>query len=675
MKIMKAKSIFALILFSVLTLGLASIATSAVTRITDNAFEDSFPKTAGGYVVWQGQPGFDWEIFFYNANNGSGPTQITINSYHDVGPEIDGNYVTWSAAAADHGEIFVYDILAGGDPVRLTEIWDLDPTIINTRYDHNPNIVDGKVVWVSHSEGVDTDFGPGDIWLYDIDKWGLQNISINNFQNISEAIDPGNIHNDSRFIFDGNRIQWAQETLGDTLNWAYDPLAGSWGQQTTVTGYIRNYVYDLATGSIYRYYIPEDDGDDIVPYVVEDLTAGTTYQTTESPYVRVDPQSDGDFSVAPMYIGGGSDREIELRDRQVKRGGRITANSINDTQAVIKDNIVVWKGDEGNNSEIYLYKIPLLFANAGYDIQMDIANLDQMVIRGKAGGANQYRWLLGESPLTDWLEVVDGQAPLNLANKSGFTRGPQTLALEVTDGTTLVSDYMTMNLEAWPLKLVSPADGSEQPKGIYPEFAWSSSYRNFKIQISQTPGFGDAETVTHPSASDEWIISGDITSFTADDATTQELNTLLSESSIAHWRVVARDHYGNIKASETRSFIIIPPVRLVSPRDGIQTTASNFKKNPPVFVWESSEDYIGFKIQFSVSANFEEMRTFTIPESTDAWLNETSITLDRKQVSAITELIGNQDTGPNYYLYWRVLAQDTSGNKEITEARHIFLPK
>jgi len=57
MKTIKPKSIFALILFSILTFGLASIATSAGTRITNNGFEDSFPKTAGGYVVWQGQDG------------------------------------------------------------------------------------------------------------------------------------------------------------------------------------------------------------------------------------------------------------------------------------------------------------------------------------------------------------------------------------------------------------------------------------------------------------------------------------------------------------------------------------------------------------------------------------------------------------------------------------------
>ncbi len=535
---MKAKSIFALILFSILTLGLASIATSAVTGITDNAFEDSFPKTAGGYLVWQGQPGIDWEIFLYNANDSSGPFQITDNTYNDINPETDGNYVTWAAAAAQYGEIFLYDITSS-TTTRLTD---------NLQYDHHPKVVDGMVVWVSHSEGVDTMFGPGDIILY--------NIAEGVIYNISALVDPGNIHDDSAFVFDCNRIQWVEHTSGDTLNYVYDPVTKSWGQKTTTSGYIRNYVYDLATDSIYRYYIPEDDGDDIVPYLVEDLNAGTPpYQTTESLAVRVDPQVEGDFLVFTRKIGG-NDKEIMLRDLQIKRGGQITANSIEDTQPAIRDNIVVWKGGEGSNSEIYLYEIQPLFANAGYDFEMDIANVDQMVIRGKAGGgANQYSWLLGETALTDWLPVVDGQAPLDLANKSGFVYGPQTLTLEVTDGITVSSDYVIMDLQDWPLQLVSPADSSKQLNGIYPEFTWSSSqyYSNFKIQISQTTGFLEAETVTYPSASDEWM---NATSFTADDPTTQEFDYLLRESRIAYWRVVAKDCYGNRKASETRSFII-----------------------------------------------------------------------------------------------------------------------
>ena len=640
MRAMKPKSIFALILFSILTFGLASIAASAGTRITTNSFEDSFPKTAGGYVVWQGQSGIDREIFLYNANDGSGPFQITDNTYHDINPETDGRYVTWAAAAAQYGEIFLYDITSS-TTTRLTD---------NLQYDHHPKVVDGMVVWVSHSVGVETMFGPGDIVFY--------NIAEGAFHNISAQVDPNNIHDDYAFRFDGNIILWAQHTN---------------------LGGMDNYVYDLAAGLIYRYIVPDDDLDiedngiednSVLPYLEDVVTGEITYLNPEGLALQDDLQSEGDFSVSATKLGG-SDREILLSDRQIKRGGQITANGIEDTQPVIKDNIVAWKGGEGNNSEIYLYEIQPPFVNAGFDFEMDIANVNQMVIRGKAGGgANEYRWLLGETPLTDWLPVVDGQAPLDLANTSGFASGPQTLTLEVTDGITVLSDHVTMDLQDWPLKLYSPDDNSEQLKGIYPEFTWLSSYKNFKIQISQTSGFGDAETMTYPSASDEWMI-GSIDSFTADAATTQELDTLLSASPIAYWRVVARDAYGNIKATETRSFIIIPPVTLVSPVDG-----SKFDINEefPVFVWEGSGDYTQFKIQFSKAASFEGINTLTFPESGNAWLNEPSIALDRLQTAEIKQLL--QDTNEEHkLLYWRVLARNSSGNQEISQARHIVVSK
>ena len=127
-------------------------------------------------------------------------------------------------------------------------------------------------------------------------------------------------------------------------NYVYDPITDLWGQVSNSN--IRNYVYDLTTNKYYRYYIPDDEDLEFdAEYYVEDLTAGTAYIQTDSPAVLVDPQSDGDFSVNAMWING--DREILLMDRQGKRGGFLTNNDINDIQPAIKDNIVVWTGDEG----------------------------------------------------------------------------------------------------------------------------------------------------------------------------------------------------------------------------------------------------------------------------------------------------------------------------------------
>ena len=55
MKIMKAKkSMTAMILVLALSLSLLpGIVSAQITQITENTYEDSFPQTAGGYVVWQ----------------------------------------------------------------------------------------------------------------------------------------------------------------------------------------------------------------------------------------------------------------------------------------------------------------------------------------------------------------------------------------------------------------------------------------------------------------------------------------------------------------------------------------------------------------------------------------------------------------------------------------------
>ena len=108
----------------------------------------------------------------------------------------------------------------------------------------------------------------------------------------------------------------------------------------------------------------------------------------------------------------------------------------------------------------------------------------------------------------------------------------------------------------------------------------------------------------------------------------------------------------------------IPPITLVSPAN-----ATRFDTNEgfPVFVWDSS--YIQFKIQFSTASSFE-VNTLTFLESNDAWLNEPSITLNRTQEGDIKTLLRNAGTE---LIYWRVLAQDSYGNVEMSETQRLFL--
>ena len=56
----------------------------------------------------------------------------------------------------------------------------------------------------------------------------------------------------------------------------------------------------------------------------------------------------------------------------------------------------------------------------------------------------------------------------------------------------------------------------------------------------------------------------------------------------------------------------------------------------------------------------------------DAWLNELPLTLDKEQEGEIKKLLRSANTE---FLYWRVLAQDSNGNVEISEVRRIFISK
>jgi hypothetical protein len=427
MKIMKAKSMTAMILFLALSFALSGIVSAQITQITENTYEDIYPQTAGGYVVWQARIDGDMEIFLYNANDKTGPLyrtpfQITTNTYGDISPQTDGRYVTWAAGSARYGEIFIYNI-ATFETTQLTD---------NNVLDDNLTVFNGHVVWVSSPVG-EFSLGPGDIFLYDIANETITNVS--------RKLDPNNIYDDKVFRFDGQQIFWFQEDF----------------QQ----GSEAKYLYDLASGSIYRYYTPVDD----VPYLY-DLATFATYPKPEGLTLQDDPRVDGDFRVSTTMMDG--NREIVLWDKKHKHNGRITANDIEDSQPSIGGYILAWKGDKGNDAEIYIYEIP-------------------------------------------------------------------------------------------PLTLVSPDDGSE-----------------FHIK--------------------------------------------------------------------------------------------EFLEETPVFVWESSNKYIQFKIQFSTVASFEGEYTLTFPESDDAWLKEPSITLEEKQAAQLIELIEDEDEGLNKLLYWRVLAQDGYGSDEVSDA-------
>ena len=95
----------------------------------------------------------------------------------------------------------------------------------------------------------------------------------------------------------------------------------------------------------------------------------------------------------------------------------------------------------------------------------------------------------------------------------------------------------------------------------------------------------------------------------------------------------------------------------ISPGDGL----ISHEKNYPVFMWEGI-GYDRFKVQFSSVIDFIEKRTLTFPQLDNAWLHETSFTVE--EASQLSRLRKRHQP-----LYWRVLAQDEYGNEKVSQVR------
>ncbi len=361
----------------------------------------------------------------------------------------------------------------------------------------------------------------------------LYDIANDTTTNVSGLVGSDYIYNDIAFRFDGQQIFWLREDiqLGSSVN----------------------YLYDLATGSISRYYTPEDE-EDFLPYL-EDLATGAIYQKPEgmSLHLQDNPQVDGDFLVFPSMIDGG--REIVVRDKKQKHGGPITANDIDDTQPSIGGYILAWKGDRGDDAEIYTYEIPPFYADAGRDLYLGPAQVPQAVIQGLVGDETdglQYRWFDWNGiGLSDWQPVIDGSAPLDLGYLSGLDIGMYPFTLEVTNGNSTVNDQMILSVENW-LTLVSPADGSEFQLNEGSVFVWDSSYIQFKVQFGKVEG---QFTHTLPKSNDVWLNEP---SFALDTEQARDLNEMVrdKDANLLYWRVLAQDGTGNVEISKARHIIV-----------------------------------------------------------------------------------------------------------------------
>ncbi|MBW1858932.1 MAG: hypothetical protein JRI70_02380 [Deltaproteobacteria bacterium] len=186
---MKSGSFILLIVIAI-TLGFNGIplAGSTITQVTNNSYEDSFPRIKGDYLVWQGYVDGDQEIFLYNIATGE-TTQITYNDYDDLSPQTDGSNIVWHGFKDGEWDIFLWD----GSTVQTISDRSAE--------DVSPQIANGLIVWASAPFGGDS-AGSGEIMFYDV---GTKTHIL-----LSGSVDPGNVLDDSAPRISAEEVMWTQ---------------------------------------------------------------------------------------------------------------------------------------------------------------------------------------------------------------------------------------------------------------------------------------------------------------------------------------------------------------------------------------------------------------------------------------------------------------------------------
>ena len=204
---MKAKW-FILLVIMTIVLGFSGslLAGSVTTQVTNNSYEDSFPRIKDDYIVWQERNNGDWELFLYNIATGV-TTQITDNDYDDLSPQTDGQYVVWQGFDGGEWDIFLWD----GSEIKAISDRGAE--------DVSPQIANGLIVWTSEPFGEDF-VGPSEVVLYDVET---QTRTV-----LSADVDPGNTLDDSGARINDEVVIWVQtDDQDNTISYMYDLSNGS----------------------------------------------------------------------------------------------------------------------------------------------------------------------------------------------------------------------------------------------------------------------------------------------------------------------------------------------------------------------------------------------------------------------------------------------------------------
>ena len=358
-----------------------------ITQLTDNTFDDQNAKISGGYAVWEGWDGHDWEIFFYDGS----VTQLTNNDYDDTYPEICGDRVAWVGdVASGVREVFLYD---HGGVTQLTYSggWSMPP-----------HLSDVDVVWT----GADATSS----YVYQHTSAGTRTLPYGTgggdpFTDGSRVVYSGD-DGDSIdiFVFDGTNCGQITDTVerdqyprmsGNNIVWEdFD----SWGNREV-------YFYDGSTVTMVSGPDAEDDSSPRVSgsYMVwrhweylsdyevrfYDHETGTTKQLTYDRKNDLNAEIDGSLIV--WESSGTAGIDLMVYDIEEERKTELVRDSEIVQQPDISENMIVWHGSDGSDTEIFLAVLdtePDIPGDLNGDGMVGSADLD--IVRGN--------WLASVSP-------------------------------------------------------------------------------------------------------------------------------------------------------------------------------------------------------------------------------------------------------------------------------------
>jgi len=324
-----------------------------ITQITNNDYRDSFPQIYNGLITWEGNDGYDNEIFLYDSSTGI-TTQITNDNDDNWGPQIDDGLVTWVGYDGPDWEIFLHD--SGTDiTTQITK---------NEEDDWSPQIHDGQLTWI----GFD-----GDMEIFFYDGESTIQISHNSYIDSSPQIHNGQItwyeydwHDEEIYFYDGeSTIQITDNDYSDCGSQIYNGLI-TWvgydgpdsdmeiflyNSNTGITTQITNNDYQDSFPQIHNGYIAWEgkDGHDSEIFLYDGIS---TIQITDNNYQDYEPQiHDG---LVTWWGWDGHDYEIFLYDSRTGISTQITDNEYDDRLPQIHEGQVTWVRWDGNDNEIFL---------------------------------------------------------------------------------------------------------------------------------------------------------------------------------------------------------------------------------------------------------------------------------------------------------------------------------